>query len=59
MFAKWFARLILYVLEGSGGWKYNHYFPVAKSEEKCMIIFETEETEEGRQDEYLRQGIPS
>ena len=26
-----FSRFILhYILEGSGSWKYNHYFPVAK-----------------------------
>ena len=35
MFAKCFARIILqYVPEGSGSWKYNHYFPVAKGEGK-------------------------
>ena len=31
MFAKFFVRIILqYVPEGSGSWKYNHYFPVAE-----------------------------
>ena len=35
MFAKCFARIILqYVQEGSGSWKYDHYFPVAKGEGK-------------------------
>ena len=35
MFAKCFARIILqYVPEGSGSWKYNHYFPVAEGEGK-------------------------
>ena len=35
MFAKCFARIILqYVPEGSGSWKYNHYFPVAKGKGK-------------------------
>jgi hypothetical protein len=33
MFAKCFARIILqYAPEGSGSWKYNHYFPVVKGE---------------------------
>ena len=60
MFTKCFARIILqYVLKGSGSWKYNHYFTVAKAKakEKCMIILETEETEEVRRDEHLRQVI--
>ena len=40
MFAKCFARIILqYVLEGSGSWKYNHYFPVAKGEGKTKNTF--------------------
>ena len=35
MFAKYLARIILqYVPEGSGSWKYDHYFPVAECEEK-------------------------
>ena len=35
LFAKCFAKIILqYVPEGSGSWKYNHYFPVAKGEGK-------------------------
>ena len=39
MFAKCFARFILqYVPEGSGSWKYNHYFPVAEGEGKITII---------------------
>jgi hypothetical protein len=44
--------MLQYVQEGSGSWKYNHCFPVAKAKakEKCTIILETEETEEGRQD---------
>ena len=58
MFAKCFARIIFqYVPEGSGSWKYNHYFPVAEGEEKCTIILETEVTEEVRRDEHLRQVI--
>ena len=39
MFAKCFARIILqYVPEGSGSWKYNHYFPVAEGEGKTSHI---------------------
>ena len=35
MFVKCFTRTILqYVLKGSGGWKYNNYFPVAEGEGK-------------------------
>ena len=31
MLEKCFARIFLqYVLEGSGSWKYNHFFPIAK-----------------------------
>ena len=39
MFAKKsFATIILqYVPEGSGSWKYNHYFPVAEGEGKKQI----------------------
>ena len=41
MFAKCFARVILqYVMESSGSWKYNHYFPVAKGERKTQNILE-------------------
>ena len=40
MFAKCFARIILqYVPEGSGSWKYIHYFPVAKGEGKMQITY--------------------
>ena len=39
MFAKCFARIIFqYVPEGSGSWKYNHYFPVAKGKGKMWVI---------------------
>ena len=39
MFAKCFARIVLqYVPEGSGSWKYNHYFPVAKGEGKITVL---------------------
>ena len=35
MFAKYFAKIILQdVPEGSGSWKYNLYFPVAKGARK-------------------------
>ena len=38
MFVKCFVKIILqYVPEGSGSWKYNHYFPVAKGEGKTNL----------------------
>ena len=40
MFAKFFVSIIMqYVSEGSGSWKYNHYFPVAEDKEKKLNLF--------------------
>ena len=42
MFANSFVKIILhYVLEGSGSWKYNRYFPVAKGEGKIVFLDRT------------------
>ena len=38
-YAKMFSYNILqYVPEGSGSWKYNHYFPVAEGEGKTFLV---------------------